>query len=89
MHLLCGTCKDVVEKAIGAMPDDLSCVAAAAGIVAAIELAGGGPEDPVADALAAVAVAVIEEWCEKHGWPWIKSHSHDIAEVMCKAAHLC
>jgi hypothetical protein len=89
MHLLCGTCKKVVEKAIGAMPDDLACTAAAAGIVAAIELAGEGPEDPVADALAIVAAAVIEELCLKHGWPWIKSHSNDVAEVMCKAAELC
>ncbi len=89
MHLLCGTCKDVAEKAIGAMPEDLTCAAAVAGVVAAIELAGGGPEDPVADALAAVAAAVVEEECEKHGWPWIHSHRKEIAEVLCKAADLC
>ncbi len=89
MHLLCGKCKEIVEKAIGAMPEDLSCAAAVAGIVAAIELAGGGPEDPVADALAAVAAAVVEEECEKHGWPWIHSHGKEIAEAMCQAAKLC
>lgn len=89
MGLFCGTCKKVVEDAIGAMPDDLTCTAAVAGIVAAIEIAGGGPEDPIADALSAVAVAVIEEWCEKHGWPWIHSHRSEIAEAMCKEADLC
>jgi hypothetical protein len=89
MGIFCGTCKKVVEDAIGAMPEDLTCAAAVAGIVAAIELAGGGPEDPIVDALAAVAAAVVEEECEKHGWPWIHSHQSDIAEVMCKAAKLC
>lgn len=89
MHLLCGTCKDIVEKALGVMPGDLSCTAAAAGIVAAIEIAGGGPEDPVADALSAVAVAVIEDLCNKYGWPWIHSHRKEVAEAMCKEADLC
>jgi alcohol dehydrogenase class IV len=89
MGILCNPCKDMVKKAIGAMPADLTCAAAAAAIVAAIEAAGGGPEDPVADALAAVAVAVTEELCEKYGWPWIHSHRSEVAEAMCKAAKLC
>ncbi len=89
MHLLCGTCKKVVQSAIGDMPADLTCAAASAAIVAAIEVAGGGPEDPVADALAAVAVAVIESYCEKYGWPWIQSNRSAVAEAMCKEAGLC
>lgn len=89
MGIFCGTCKKVVETAIKDMPADLSCTAAAAAIVAAIEAAGGGPEDPIADALAAVAVAVIEDLCNKYGWPWIHSHRKEVAEAMCKEADLC
>ncbi len=89
MGIFCGTCKDVVETAIKDMPSELTCTAAAAAIVAAIEVAGGGPEDPVADALSAVAVAVIESLCLEYGWPWIRSHRSDVAEAMCKEAGLC
>lgn len=89
MGLLCNPCKDLVGAVLKVMPADLSCAAAEAAIVAEIEASGGGPEDPVADALAGVAVAVIEELCEKYGWPWIQSHHSEVADAMCKAAKLC
>lgn len=85
----CDKCKSIVKQAIDSMPADLTCGVAVAGIAAAIDAAGGGPEDPIADALVMVAAGVIEENCVKYGWPWIKSHAGDIASAMCKEAKFC
>ena len=84
---LCAECTKDVKAVIDLMPADLSCVAVSAAFTAACEAAIG--ETGVGTVACAVGGAIVYKLCEEHGWPWVKSHSGEVAHEICVAAKLC
>jgi hypothetical protein len=73
-HLECYVC----QKAVGILFGEVDCDAECIGVV---EAAGGGPEDPVADFVAAVCPAICNKILNK-----VESTTE---QVVCQAVNMC
>jgi len=85
----CSVCKDLVAQVIRKLSIGLGCTEVAAEFETLCVAAGGGPEDPVADAVCTPVAAVIDVVCNQLGWHWMKEHVEEASEIVCRKADLC
>ena len=89
MSIGCDACTSIISGVINNLGSDLTCDEVGEEFVAAVEVAGGGPEDPVADAVAIGGAAAISSLCSEYGWSWIKSNVDQATQQLCQKLDLC
>jgi hypothetical protein len=92
MSTSCKACESLVEatlKILFAGGATYSCALAALEIGGACIAAGGGPEDPVADAVCPAIAVAFAAVCEDVGIEWMKENIPEASTKICKEMKIC
>lgn len=88
----CEECTRIVEATLTALLITQkidSCITLALEFEAECILVGGGPEDPIADAVCTIAAALITDICIEYGITHMRHNIPKIAKIICKKLDFC